>query len=469
MAIILVGLNHRTAPVELREQLSLSGCGLGMALEELQVYQPLDQDNASEAGLQEAVILSTCNRLEIYAETTNIEYGRPLIQRFLGQLQNIPPDVLLPHLYFLENEAAIHHLMRVAGGLDSMILGEPQILGQVAQAFNDAQAGGMTGPVLSHLFARAVHAGKRARTETDISRYTTSVSHAAALLALERMGRLADRHVLIVGAGEMAVLAAQAMQRNNVSEITFINRTYSRAEALVKKMGGRAMNWHQLKEALAWADIVVSATSAPHTVIYATDVQSSLAQREGRPLLLIDIAVPRDIEESVQDLPGVQRYDIDDLRSIVDTNLSQREAAIPLVEAIIRQETDFFLEWLNSRQVIPVITNLQRWAKTIAENEVEQALNRLNAHDPHTEQVINRLANRLVSKLLHEPTMRLKLHAAEGNGNGYAYAMRELFGLNELEQIECNHQSPTCEPPTSDGTPSICTLKCIIQPGESFV
>lgn len=461
MSIVLVGINHQTAPVELRDQLSLSGDALRMALDELSVYKPTHLNgNMAEALAQECVILSTCNRLEIYAIVANPEHGWSSIASFIGQFRNIPIESLQPHLYFKSDREAAYHLMRVACGLDSMILGESQILGQVALALNESQSSGTAGAILSHLFAQAIHSGKRARTETDISHYTTSVSHAAALLVAEKVSRVADHHVLIVGAGEMAGLAAQALKRHGAQHITFLNRTYRRAETLAKEVGGQAKSWSQLTESLTWADIVICATSAPHTIIYAADVERILPQRNNRPLLFIDIAVPRDVEDIVSDLPSVQRFDIDDLQSTVDSNIAQRKAAIPGVEIIIDQELTLFLEWLNSRQVSSIIQNLREWAQHIAAAEVQQALNRLPDADQQTEQVIQRLAHRLTNKLLHEPTVRLRSHAAEGNGHGYAYAVRELFGLDRLETVSCEKLFTT-----QNGKP--CDLKCILPAGKA--
>lgn len=415
VSILLVGLNHRTAPLALREPLALSGDGLRGALNDLRGLP----------NVQEAVILSTCNRLEIYVEdapdsATQIE---PLIAQWGG----LTLDALRPHLFCREGKAAIRHLLRVASGLESPILGETQVLGQVSDALKIAQ--NSSGAILSHLFAEAVHTGKRARSESEISRHSTSVSQIAARLAYDRIGTGA--HLLIVGAGEMARLAALAAREHGL-ELTIISRTYGKALALAHEVGGRALDWLQLGSALAWADVVISATSAMQPVIHASD----LADRQ-RPLLLIDVALPRDIDAAVSALPHVDLWTLDDLQALVGANLAQRSAAIAPVEAIIEQELALFLDWLRSREVAPVITDLQRWARGVADNEITQALNRLDAPDAHTEQVIARMAHRLVSKLLHEPTVRLKLHAAEGDGQDYADALRNLFGLeNEADILE---------------------------------
>jgi len=444
VSLILVGLNHQTAPVALREQLSLSGCALDMALNDLgaqgaSAMPPGIHDHV--AGIHESIILSTCNRLEIYAMTGDVVGGFAAIEGFLADLHGLSVAQLHPHLYLLQDYAAGEHLMRVASGLVSMILGEPQILGQVAQAHARARGAGTAGLVLSQLFVRAVHTGKRARSETAISRYTTSVSHAAARLARDTFGDLDQARVLIVGAGEMAELAAAAMVHMGARRITCINRTYARAERLASQFDGRALNWGYLADALAEADVIVTATGAPHTVIYRDDVAQVLPRRNGKPLVIVDVAVPRDVEPEVGDLPGVLRFDIDHLQSAVDANLAQREAAVPQVEAIVRQETEDFFCWLRSRQVVPVIVELRRKAETVAQSELDLMLRRLDNLDPRTEQMMSLLVHRIVGKLLHEPTVRLKTEAANGNGVVYADALRELFALDDQGQAPCAQPS----------------------------
>ncbi len=420
MTISLIGLNHHTAPVEVREQVTLTGDGLRLALKELQV---------GDHPPAEGVILSTCNRLEIY--TLSDEDGQPIIDDFLTRMYGIDPADLRPHLYTKFDQEAINHLMRVTAGLESMILGEPQILGQVTEAHSKARSTGAAGPILSRLFTQAVHAGKRAHTETDISRYTTSVSHAAALLAQDKLGDLAGAKVLIIGAGEIAEQAAQALHARGTESITCISRTYSHAEALAGQVGGRAFNWVHLPEGLTEADVVISATGAPHSVIHVSNVVHVLPERAGRPLLLIDIAVPRDVDEEVGELPGVELHDIDDLQAVVDDNLAQRQAAIPQVEAIIQEEVIAFEDWLHSREVVPTIVDLRQKAEDIAQVEVKRILRRLDGLSDDEQAAINQLASRIVNKLLHEPTTRLKAQAANGNRLVYSHTVRDLFGLDE--------------------------------------
>ena len=438
--LLLVGMNHTTAPVELREQFSLVGCGVHMLLDELQITM---DDEAGTSWLHEIVSLSTCNRLEIYAavdSATSPHAGHALIEQTLARLQNVPLAELQPHLYRRTERDAVQHLMTVAAGLDSMILGEPQILGQVNRAFYEARNAGATGPLLSQLFAAATHAGKRVRTETEISRHTTSVSHAAAQLARQQVGDLATSRALVVGAGEMAKLAVQALQREGATDVRLINRTYAAAERLAAEFNetsetifARAVGWQTLGQALIESDVVLAATGAPHTVIHAHEIAPVLANRAAQqraPLHLIDIAVPRDIEAAVDDLAGVVRYDIDDLQAAVDANLAQRQSAVPAARVIVDEETDAFLRWLQSREVVPTIVDLRQAVQEIVGGEVDHALHKLEGLTPRQQQVIERMAHRITNKLLHAPTVRLKQHTSHADAPLYTHALRDLFALD---------------------------------------
>jgi glutamyl-tRNA reductase len=427
VTILVIGLNHRTAPVALRENLALAGCDLPAALQDLRAHT--SQPPASI--IDEAVILSTCNRLEVWLSSSNTGSAIRLVTPFLARQQGIAGAAAEPHVYHLAGDEAIRHLMRVACGLESMILGESQILGQITKAFEAAQQAGMTRAVLSHLFAQAAHAGKRARAETAISRYTTSVSHTGAALITQKLSQPAAARVLLIGAGETAALAAQALRRFGVRHLAFINRSLGRAEALAADFGGKALAWPQLAHGLAWADAVICATGAPHTVLLRRDIEAVLGQRQGRPLTIMDIAVPRDAEASIRELPGVEYDDIDALQAIVDAHVELRLAAVPQVEAIIEQEMARFVEWYRGRQVAPVITTLRAWAQSIADEELTRTLNRLSDTDEHTQQVVSHMAHRLINRLLHEPTTRLRLEASAGRGGDYAQAVRALFGLDE--------------------------------------
>jgi glutamyl-tRNA reductase len=458
VTVALIGLNFRTAPVELREKLARSGPVVQSGFAALQAAR-----GESLAPIDEVVILQTCNRLEIYYSTSTLDSARAATANKLAELEIETAENLAPHLYELSGETAVNHLMRVACGLDSMILGETQILGQITRAFEDARIIGLTGAVLSHLFSQAAHCGKRAHSETNISKHSTSVSHAGVRALLKTMADVSRPRILVVGAGEMAALAAQAIQHLGNAELAFVNRTLQHAEALARELNGGVLAWHQLREGLVWADAIVSATSALHTVIHRTDIEAVLPYRSGRRLSIMDLAVPRDVEGTVRNLPTVHYLDIDDLQTIIDANLERRRGEVPRVEAIIREEMARFREWYHGRQVTPVIRTLREWAQSIAADEVGHTLSRLSDADDHTRETVSRLAHHLVNRLLHEPTSRLRLQAGEGNGIRYAHAIRELFALSEMDAAEYSPDD-TCCARYGATAPAVksCTGNCIL-------
>lgn len=410
--LFLIGLNHRTTPLKLREQLAQTDDAVRRALVAL--------------GLPEVVIVSTCNRLEIYGSAQDVALAQAAALRWLAQL--CPQEQIEQHVYVKSGPEALVHLLRVAAGLDSMILGEAQILGQVQQALALAHSVESAGPVLSYWFQQAVHTGKRARTETEISRHVTSISHAAVALAQTRRD-LRQAQALVVGSGEMAHLAAQALHRHAVQAIRIINRTYGRAAELAQAFDGEALDWERLPQALVTAEVVICATSAPHSVIHHRDVEQALAARGERPLVLIDIAVPRDVDAEVRALPGVHYYDLDDLNAFVQANMARREAAIVAVERIVSEETARFMDWYRGRSVMPVITALRAKAEALAQTEVETALRRLGDLDAGQQRVVELMAHRIVNRILHEPTVRLK--AAPDSAASYEDVVRDLFALDE--------------------------------------
>lgn len=424
MTIVLVGLNHRTATVDVRERYSLTDEGQYRVLRQLV--------GAGDGGIRECAIISTCNRLEIYAVGDDAEQMDARLRAVVNALEPLPDDLL----YTRMDRDAIRHLMRVAAGLDSLILGEPQILGQVADALRFSQSASAAGATLSGLFARAVHAGKRARTETDIARYTVSVAHAAALLATSATTDIEQRRILIVGAGEMAEMTARAFQSHGGTQLQIISRTYTHAADTAGRLGAEALEWSQLRAALTQADIVVSATRASHTVILAEDVAPALTNARTAPLVCVDIAVPRDIDAAVAALPDVTLYDIDDLNLVIDQHRAQRQAAATRVEAIVEHEVDTFSEWLHGRQVAPVIVDLRRKAEAIAAAEVEQTLRRLGELNQREQAIVEQMAQRIVNKILHQPTLSLRTHAGTPEGSDYAQTVRELFAL----EAEATHE-----------------------------
>lgn len=461
--VIVVGLNHKTAPIALREQLALSAEAISTAYATLHAHMRSTTERMSESRIiDEIVILSTCNRFEVYATATQAMDGIAFIEQFFAQLHGLPVTRLASHMYRMTGEAAAEHAMRVACGLDSMILGESQILGQVSAAFEAAHSAGMTGAILSHLFAQALHAGKRARSETAISRFSTSVSHVGVQALLREMPTLPEPNVLVIGAGEMASLAAQAVRRSTGSRLTFINRTFDRAAVLAEKFTGQVRHWFELEQALIQADAVICATGAPHAILYADDIERVMRQRGGSPVAILDIAMPRDVDPSANDIPGVTLFDIDMLHSTVEANLELRHAAVPAVERIIAEALESFTAWYASRHVTPIIRTLREWAQTIADDELDHTLNRLSDADDRTREIVALMAHRLVNRLLHEPTSRLRQQASAGRAHGYAHAVRELFALETLDAVECQHSAGCAFSPDAALDAPQCTLHCIL-------
>jgi glutamyl-tRNA reductase len=433
LSIVLVGLSQHTAPVALRERLSKALEPQGCHGDPTPATPPW-----WASDFREVAVLSTCNRLEVYGVPTgNRGNARGLIVGLLAELGDLAWDELEFHVYYKENADAVRHLLRVTCGLDSQILGETQILGQVSQAFASARSNGTSGPLLTYLFSRAAHAGKRARSETEISQGGTSISHAAVAMLEKELGDLSQRRVLVAGAGETAELAIHALHKHGATEILCINRTLSSAQELALRYGCQALPWGELAGALADIDAVITATGSPHPVIYADDVAPVLEQRRGARLVFVDIAVPRDVDLGVASLPGVVLHDIDHLEASLDQNLGRRFEAVPKVEEIIIRESRLVMEWLHGREATDLLAELHGHARSVADTELSSALRKLGGHDENTEEVITRMANRIVSKLLHQPTKQLKARAPRDDFEVYCDAVVDLFGLDhELPQPE---------------------------------
>lgn len=422
MQILLVGLNHKTAPVEVRECLAFSPVTLRSAL----THFDANHFQAHLEHIREGVILSTCNRLEVYALVHNPDVALQSIVNFLGESKGLPPEDFQPYLYIKQNEDAVCHLMRVAAGLDSMVLGEPQILGQITSAYEAALAQNASGTVLSRLFTAAIHAGKRARTETGISVNAASISSVAAGLAESLIGNLSDRQVLLIGAGEMGAVAVKALIKRGANDIVVANRTYEKAQELAVLWGGKAASFQQLPEAISQADIVITSTGAPHTILDQDFMRGISRSRDNRPLFIIDIAVPRDVDPNVASLPNIHLRDIDDLQSQAEQNILERQSEIPQVEAIVAEESSRYLDWLMSLSAVSTITALRKHVDGLRQNELQRLFNRLNLDDREQE-LVAIMSHRLINKILHEPTIRLKKETSNGNGAIYTSAVRHLF------------------------------------------
>ncbi len=408
MNLHLVGLSHQGTPVEVRER----------------AFVPLPEaadlsSRLAESG--EAVCLSTCNRTELYLVGDDAG-GRGLDA--LAEISGLPADDLKAVVYRLTDEAAAIHLFRVAAGLDSMVPGEGEILGQVRTAYE----AGVTGPVLDRLFRQALHAGKKVRAETAIAESPASVSSAAAALAQQVFGQLDGCRVLLVGAGHVAELAARALTARGARVAFVANRSTGRASALAARFGGEGIPFEQAAEKLVEVDVLVSSTGAPGRALTREGVQAALPGRKGRPLFLIDLAVPRDLDPAIHTLDGCYLYDIDDLESVVAASLAGRRREAARAEAIVAQEAESFREWLASRDVVPAIASLRAWAEEIRAAELARARGRLGLSESQ-EAAVESVTAQIVNKLLHLPTIRLKEAAAGADGGSYAETVRHLFGI----------------------------------------
>ncbi len=414
MTLLLVGTSHHHAPVEVRERVALDGPAAAALAARL----------AAEVG--EAVCLSTCNRTELYIVSSDAESAEAAAT---DALTGLAGEEILPVLYRLHGEAAVLHALRVAAGLDSMVPGEGEILGQVRAAFE----AGAPGPLLDRLFRQALYAGKKVRAETAIAESPTSVASAAAALAQQVFGDLRGRSVLLVGAGQTGELTARNLAKRGASIAAVANRGGARGPALASRFGARSVALTDVESALREVDVVVSSTSAPGYVLGADAVAHALAGRKGLPLFLIDIAVPRDVDPAVHELDGCYLYDIDDLESVVEQTLAGRREEAVRAEAIVAAEAARFADWQSSRHVVPAIAELRERAEQIRAVELARAEGVLARLSESERRLVESVTAGIVNKLLHLPTVRLKEAAAGADGVAYADAVRHLFGLDERE------------------------------------
>ena len=418
--VLALGISHKTAPVALRERMALTDAQAGQLMREMVAHDEV----------QEAVAISTCNRTEIYLVASDPVQAEAELLGRLARRAAIRPTELAGIVYSPRNCDAARQLFRVTSGLESMIVGEVEVQGQVKRAYERALAGGTTGPLTNRLFRAALQTGKRVRTETALGAGRASVSTVAVELAREVMGDLAQRNVVIIGAGETSELTARALADQGVSTIFVANRHAERALSLAERFGGRVASLQELPDRLAEADIVVSSTSSPHTLIEADDLEVVMRARDHRPLLFIDIAVPRDIEHTCNELPGVTVYDIDDLQRVVARNLEVRGGEQAGAEAIVEQEIQGFARWMAELDVTPTIAALRAHGQAIVEQVLAENAERWETVSPRDAARIEAIARAVMQRLLHEPTIRLKAVEDEG-GHGRQQVLRELFGLPE--------------------------------------
>jgi glutamyl-tRNA reductase len=427
MPIVVVGLNHKTAPIALLGRLTIADDALPKALHHLSNYE----------HVVEGVVLSTCNRIEVYAVVTKFHGGALDLRNFLAEFCHVPPEEFGDHLYTYYDDGAVRHLFRVAAGIDSMVIGESEILGQVRHAHRVAAQEGLVQRILGRAFNQALHAGKAARTDTAIGRNPASISSAAVDLARRAFpgGSLEGKRVVVVGAGKMGRLALTALGRAGAEAITVVNRSPDRARAMAGTWRGVTWwPWDRLGEALAEADIVICSTTAPHHVIDSTMVESALAHRSRTdPLLFVDIAVPPDVDPSVAARDGVVVRDLEDLRQVVEATIGGRLAEVSKVEAIVAREVERFLEWERASEIAPTVARLVARAEEVRRAELE----RLRRHGSRLSEeqlaAADAFSRRVVAKLLHEPITKAKEMPSSKRGQLYLSALRELFDLDEDE------------------------------------
>ncbi len=456
MHIHCLGLNHRTANVHLRECLAFTDESMKAALARLGCGGIL-LDSVSEM-----VILSTCNRVEIYAVSHDPAFDS--LEEFLADTRGVSLQEIHPHIYRLSDRQAVEHLLRVAAGLDSLVLGEPQILGQVIHALEISRGQNTAGPVLSRLFEAAAHAGKRVRTETAITQKPASISSVAVRLAADVFPDLSSAEVTVLGAGEMAELVVETLRKRGVSRIRVINRTLQRAHSLADRWGGEANTFESLPESLSQADILIASTGAPHTLVHADLVSQAMKTRPDRPLIMIDIAVPRDIDAEVGEIPGVKVYDMDALQEHLENSLAVRQAEVPGAEKLLAEELGLFMGYLESLDVLSIIRDLRQQVEDIRLAELKKTLRRMPDLSENERERIEVLTEALVKKILHAPIARLRAEARCAHLAEYTFVTRSLFSLQApfIKDHKYGNSTHVCDFPNGN-----CPLKALSQKNSS--
>lgn len=421
MHTIVVGVNYRTAPVELREQLSFIESQLPEAMETLQ----------QEKSILENIILSTCNRTEVYAVVDQLHTGRYYVKRFLAKWFSIELDMLQKYLIIHENDHMIEHLMKVCAGMDSMVLGETQILGQVRDSFLQAQKIGTTGTIFNRLFKQAITFSKRAHAETDIAANAVSISYAAVELAKQIFGNLKDQQIVVLGAGEMGELALKNLQGSGAKKVIVMNRTFSTAEEMAKRFNGVAKPMSELQCTLLEADILISSTSATEYIIDYDLMKYVERIRKGNPLFMIDIAVPRDLDARIGELANVFLYDIDDLQGIVDANLAEREKAAEKINFMIEGQLIEFNEWLTTLGVVPVITALREKGLEIQKTTMDSILNKMPDLTEREKKILSKHTKSIVNQLIKEPIREAKELSMQPKSAEKLALFQTIFGIEE--------------------------------------
>ncbi|MFT4578802.1 MAG: glutamyl-tRNA reductase [Nitrospinales bacterium] len=419
--LVLVGVNHKTTPVAIREKLAFSQAKLEASLEEL----------VSSPEIIENIILSTCNRVEIYARVENTERGIQLLQDFICDYHSISRGNLDQYFYSFCDNQAVEHLFRVSSSLDSMVLGEAQILGQVKDAYSTARSFSSTGMVLNQLFEKAFNVAKKVREETGISERGVSISSAAVELAKKIFEDLENHSVMLVGTGEMAELAAKHLISYGVKTVYVASRTYERAAALAQTLNGCALDFESFKEEMHKADIIITSTAAPTFIIQKEMMEKAIQKRKNKPIFLIDIAVPRDIAPEVNELENVYLYDIDDLQNVVNANMEERQKEAENAMDIIKHEVTKFNNWFSTLDAVPTIVEMRNRAEDMRKVEVEKNLKNMDHLSSDDKESIHLLTQSIVNKILHKPTINLKKKTQSQDGHIYLKAIRHLFHLDD--------------------------------------
>jgi glutamyl-tRNA reductase len=438
MNIVIVGLNHDTAVIDVREKVAFDGEKLGRAVDALK----------KSPGIRENIILSTCNRVEIYANTVDNEKGAESIKKFIADFHEIPRDALEKSLYVYSGRKALRHIFRVASSLDSMMVGEPQILGQLKDSFDFALKKKSTSVLLNKLMKKSISVAKRVRTETKIGESAVSISFAAVELAKKIFEDLSTKTFMLIGAGEMAELAARHLINNGVKDVLVTNRTFERAEELASEFNGKAVSFDAFIQELVHTDIVICSTGAPNHILKQEQIHKIMKQRKNRPVFIIDISVPRNIDPAINKIDNIYLYDIDDLQGIVSTNIEERGREAEKAEKIVDEEIESFLKWLASLSAVPTIVALRKKVEAIRDEELQKSLNKLDRLGEKEIKSIEALTSSIVNKLIHFPTVALK--SEKEDREIIIDVISRVFGLNTAIQEESEKDKENREQDNSE-------------------
>ncbi len=422
MSILVIGLNHSTAPVEVRERITFPGDSEGK----------VTRFFADQEGVEEAMILSTCNRGEILASVDDAVSRQERLIQAIGEVHGLDPDPLRAFLYIKSGEDAVRHVFKVAASLDSMVIGEPQILGQVKEGYRRATEVNATGPILNRLMHRAFFAAKRVRTETGVGSAAVSVAYVAVELARKILGELRDKSVLLIGAGEMAELAARHLITHVKRPVAVVNRTYENACNLARELRGSAVQMERLEEGLVEADVVITSTGSCEPLITRDHMKRVMRTRRYRPIFLIDIAIPRDVECAVNDVDSVYLYNIDDLQAVVEENLGERRQEALRGEGIVEEEVTKFMNWKNSLGSTPTIVALKQKLEAIREGELERLNGRLSRLSPEDRETVELITRSIINKVAHDPIVYLKKVGSRSKSDVYLDAAQRIFRLDRV-------------------------------------